>query len=103
MMEHVIGRVFTGPRGDLSRAETTQLGIPSESAYLQAYCKRTGRDNVSQDWRFFLVLSLFRLTAISQGIYHRDLQGNASDPRALECKDKCRNLSFIAWALVAKK
>ena len=94
---------ITDPRGDLSGAEMTQLGIPPELDYLQAYCERAGRDNVSEDWRFFLVFSLFRLATISQGGYHHGLQGNVSDPHALERKDKCCNLSSIAWSLVAKK
>ncbi|MCH9670921.1 MAG: phosphotransferase [Gammaproteobacteria bacterium] len=90
------------PRGDLSSESIADSGIPDEAAYLEAYCQRTGRQDVG-DWRFFLVLSLFRLAAISQGVYHRGLQGNASDPRALERKDKCRSLSSIAWRLVAAK
>ena len=57
------------------------LGIPSESEYLQAYARRTGRDPVT-DWRFFMAFSLFRTAAIQQGVYARSRQGNASSARA---------------------
>ncbi|MEM7255474.1 MAG: phosphotransferase [Pseudomonadota bacterium] len=90
---------MTDERGDLSDPELESIGIPGEADYLKAYCARTGRDHV-EDWRFFLVLSLFRLAAITQGVYYRGLQGNASDPSALQRKDKCRILSSIAWKLV---
>ena len=49
------------------------------------------------------ILSLFRLIGIAQGVYHPGLQGNASDPRALERKNKNRNLSSIAWSLIITK
>ena len=89
-------------RGDLVSADLEALGIPEESDYVQAYCRATGRQDIP-DWTFYLVLSLFRLAAITQGVYFRGLQGNASDPRALERKDPCRQLAAVAWGLVGKK
>ena len=86
-------------RGDLIGADLQELGIPSESEYLEAYCRARGLREIP-DWTFYLVLSLFRLAAITQGVYHRGLQGNASDPSALQRKDTCRTLSSIAWRLV---
>ncbi|HZB92364.1 MAG TPA: phosphotransferase [Stellaceae bacterium] len=86
-------------RGDLM-ALTSDYGIPSEADYLAAYCRRTGRDGIS-DWRFYLVLSLFRLAAISQGVYKRGLDGNVSSPGALDRGTKARELAEAAWALAA--
>jgi aminoglycoside phosphotransferase (APT) family kinase protein len=86
-------------RGDLVKADLDALGIPSENEYLKAYCAARGLTEI-RDWTFYLVLSLFRLAAITQGVYHRGLQGNASDPRALERKGNCARLSEIAWRLV---
>ncbi len=85
-------------RGDLVDVDFARTGIPSEAEYLDAYCRRTGREGLPE-WRFFLVLSLFRLAAITQGVYYRGLRGNASDPRALERRDNCRRFSDIAWRL----
>lgn len=86
-------------RGDLVEADLDGLGIPGEADYVAAYCKEAGIAEI-RNWSFYLVLSLFRLAAITQGVYHRGLMGNASDPRALERKDNCRRLSDIAWRLV---
>jgi len=87
---------------DRQRGDLTVLGedhgIPGEAAYLAAYCRRTGRDDIA-DWRFWLVLSLFRLAAISQGVYKRGLDGNVSSPGALDRGAKARELAEKAWEL----
>jgi aminoglycoside phosphotransferase (APT) family kinase protein len=86
-------------RGDLARLPPG-FGIPSEAGYVAAYCRRTGRDGIA-DWNFYLVLSLFRLAAISQGVYKRGLDGNVSSPGALDRRTKTRELADAAWALAA--
>ena len=48
------------------------LGIPTEQAYLEAYCRRTGRSGIP-DWDFFIAFSLFRSVAIIVGVYRRAL------------------------------
>ena len=88
-------------RGDLIEADLDAMGIPPEAAYLQAYCQARGLDEI-RDWTFYLVLSLFRLAAITQGVYFRGVQGNASDPSALERKGNCERLANIAWRLAQK-
>lgn len=57
------------------------IGVPTETAYVEAYCRRRGLVAVP-DWSFCLAFSFFRLAAISQGVYKRALNGNASDPVA---------------------
>jgi aminoglycoside phosphotransferase (APT) family kinase protein len=84
-------------RGDLAGL-AAGYGIPSEAQYIAAYCRRTGRDPIP-DWTFYLVLSLFRLAAISQGVYKRGLDGNVSSPGALDRGTKARELAEKAWAL----
>jgi hypothetical protein len=44
------------------------------------------------DWRFYLALSMFRITAIAQGVYKRSLQGNASSTYAnmFEALARCK-------------
>lgn len=86
-------------RGDITHLDYTSYGIPSEEEYLARYCARTGRTRI-EHWRFYIILSLFRLAAISQGVYKRGLEGNASSPAALSRRDRCRQLAAAAWALV---
>ena len=93
--------VSIGSRQNLGDADLADLGIPDEDAYVAAYCKRFGLDEIP-NWTFYLVLSLFRIAAITQGVYFRGLQGNASDPSALERKDNCRRYSTLAWDMVQR-
>ena len=51
------------------------------------------------NWNFYLVLSLFRLAAIAQGVYKRGLDGNASSPAALERGAKAQRLAETGWQL----
>jgi aminoglycoside phosphotransferase (APT) family kinase protein len=88
-------------RGDLIGLDYGSYGIPPEQAYVADYCRRTGRDAI-ENWPFYLVLSLFRIAAIVQGVYFRGLQGNAPSPEALKRKDQCRQWSEIAWAIVER-
>lgn len=88
-------------RGHLLDLSDAAAGIPAEADYLAAYCTRTGREP-GDDWTFYLVLSLFRLAAIVQGVYARALKGNASSPAALQRKERCRGLSELACRLLDK-
>jgi aminoglycoside phosphotransferase (APT) family kinase protein len=90
-----------GNRGDLAKLGPDH-GIPGEAEYVAAYCRRTGRSGI-EDWNFYLVLSLFRLAAIAQGVYKRGLDGNASSPGALERGAKARALAEAAWAIAEGK
>jgi len=86
-------------RGDLMSPGPETAGIPSETDYLAAYAERTGRVPGS-DWTFYLVLSLFRMAAIVQGVYARALKGNAASPAALQRKERCRQLADVACRLL---
>jgi aminoglycoside phosphotransferase (APT) family kinase protein len=74
-------------------------GIPSEQAYLDAYCKRTGRDDIPR-WDWYIAFAMFRLAAIAQGIMGRALAGTANDPNARDRGRRARPLAEAAWALV---
>ena len=54
-------------------------GLPTEEAYVAAYCRRMGLPGVP-DWPFLIAFSFFRVAAIVQGVYKRALDGNASNP-----------------------
>ena len=87
--------------GDMRGLDPHTPGIPAETDYVAAYCRRSGRAGIP-DWTFYLVLSLFRLAAIIQGVYYRGLQGNAASPEALLRRDLTRQLSKRACELVEK-
>ena len=64
---------FPGIRG----LERAGLGYPAEEEALEAYCEAGGA-HVPPDWNWWLAYGLFRLAAISQGVYRRGTEGNAS-------------------------
>ena len=65
----------------LAGVDRASLGIPSDEEYVARYCERTGRNNI-ENWNFYLVFSLFRLSAICQGIVKRAEIGTASSAEA---------------------
>ncbi len=86
----------------LGGQDLAALGIPAEPAYLQTYLQRTGlaaRQIGADEWGYYLVFNMFRLAGILQGILGRALQGNASNPAALESGRRARPLAEQAWAL----
>ncbi len=88
-------------RGDITNLDYASYGIPTREECVARYCAQTERKDIEQ-WNFYVVLSLFRLAAISQGVYKRGLDGNASSPEALTRRDRCRVLAATSWELVEK-
>tara|TARA_A100001011_G_C14254617_1_gene819460 strand:- start:327 stop:1304 length:978 start_codon:yes stop_codon:yes gene_type:complete len=86
-------------RGDLIDLTKSATGIPKVQEYIAAYSARMGRD-FNANWTFYLVLSLFRLAAIVQGVYARGLKGNAASPEAMARKERCRELADVACHLL---
>jgi len=96
-------RMPPGPSRGMAGLDLPALGIPTEEAYLAAYCRRTGRDGISQsDWEYYMVFNMFRLTGILQGIMARALQGNASSAEAMAAGKRARPLAELAWQLVER-
>ena len=88
-------------RGDITNVDAVTSGIPTEEEQVARYAAQSGRKKIP-DWKFHMVLSLFRLAAISQGVYKRGLEGNAASPEAVLRRDRCRVLAETAWGLVEK-
>lgn len=63
----------------LQGVDRKALGIPSDQAFVAAYCKRMGLSGIEK-FGFYLAFSFFRMAAILQGVKKRGLEGNASDP-----------------------
>ncbi len=81
----------------LGGADLAALNIPSEHAYVAAYCERTGRSEV-RDWDFYVAFNFFRLAAIFHGIKGRVIRGTAASAHAQE-----RAASFPALAELARQ
>lgn len=79
----------------LAGVDLQALGIPSEQAFKDRYCERTGIDQI-QHWNFYLAFSFFRLAAILQGVAKRGMEGNASSNLALSLHKKVAPLSTMA-------
>ena len=79
MMYHMPPHIVAG----LAGADLTALNIPSEDAYVAAYCKRVGRSFIPH-YDFYLAFNFFRLAAIFHGIKGRYLRGTASSASAQE-------------------
>lgn len=69
-------------------------GVPDEQTIIEHYCNATGRSGVSE-WRVFMALSFFRLSAILHGVMARALQGNASNRDALTVSRRAGILADI--------
>ncbi len=74
------------------------MGIPTEADYIEAYCKRTGRDAIGEV-PFYFAYNIFRLAAIAQGVYARSLQGNASNDKAKELGALVAPMAEYAWSI----
>jgi aminoglycoside phosphotransferase (APT) family kinase protein len=85
--------------GGVAGLDLAAMGIPSESEYVAAYCRKVGRGPI-EDWDFYIAFALFRLGAIAQGIMGRVRDGTANDPNAVERGKRARPLAEAGWAVV---
>jgi aminoglycoside phosphotransferase (APT) family kinase protein len=83
----------------LGGVDRVSLGIPSEEAYVQAYCRRMGIDGIA-DWSFCLAVSFFRLASICQGVYKRGLGGNASSSEASRFGEAARRIADAGCSVI---
>ncbi|WP_127115910.1 phosphotransferase family protein [Shimia sediminis] len=63
----------------LQGVDRAALGIPTDRAFIGAYCARMGLPGIER-FGFYLAFCFFRMAAIIQGVKKRGLDGNASDP-----------------------
>ena len=63
--------MLSGLRG----LDLDSLGIPSDKAYMEEYCKNMGIPSIADTWNFYLCFGFFRMAAILQGVYKRSLEG----------------------------
>ena len=96
MSWHMPPGIFRG----LGGVDVAALGIPTEQAYIQSYCERTGLftpQALAVDWNFYMAYNLFRMAAILQGIAKRVEAGTASSAQAVASGAGARPLAQMAW------
>jgi aminoglycoside phosphotransferase (APT) family kinase protein len=86
--------LFRGLAGN----DLRQLGIPSETEYVQAYCRKTGRQGIA-DWDYYVVFGIFRLAAILLGIRKRAAEGTAASQQAIDVGNRAPRVAELAWGL----
>jgi aminoglycoside phosphotransferase (APT) family kinase protein len=74
--------------------DLVELGIPSETEYINLYESNTGR-KVEADWDFYMAYNFFRIAAILHGVAQRAADGNASATDAAENGKKSGLLAEI--------
>ncbi len=94
---HIPSGVFRGIGG----LDLAALNIPSESEYIAAYCRRTGREGID-NWEFYLAYNLFRLAAILQGIAGRVRDGTAASAQAEEMARHVTPLAEMGWEMAKR-
>ncbi|HXG80859.1 MAG TPA: phosphotransferase family protein [Sphingomicrobium sp.] len=95
MMYRMPAGMFTG----LAGLDFAELGIPSEEEYVEAYCRRTGRDSLPHT-DYLMVFVMFRLAAICHGIRGRLARGSASSAHAEATAALTEPLAELALAQV---
>lgn len=76
------------------------LGIPSEDAYVAAYCEQRGIDTL-EHWTFAKAFAFFRFAAICHGVGARAKAGNNASPDALKVGAMARPLAELGLDLIA--
>jgi aminoglycoside phosphotransferase (APT) family kinase protein len=100
----MLWRVERGEIRGLRGLDLAALGIPSESAYVAEYCRRTGRAPIEpQVWEFCMAYNLFRIASIRQGIMKRVLEGTAASRHAREAGERARETAELAWSHVRER
>ncbi len=84
--------------GTLGGIDLAASGIPDESAYVAAYCRRTGRTSIP-GFNVYLAFSMFRLASIGQGVFKRNLIGIGNAPASAD-NSHTKHLAATACAIL---
>jgi aminoglycoside phosphotransferase (APT) family kinase protein len=97
----MVWRMPAGVSTGLAGLDLAALNIPSEADYVAAYCRRTGRDGIT-NIDFYMAFNMFRLAAIVHGIKGRLVRGTASSGHAAEMAASLEPLAERAWEQAVK-
>ena len=80
----------------LGGVDVVSLGIPDEQAYVDAYCRRVGRESLPH-YGYYMAFNFFRLAAIFHGIKGRLIRGTAASTQARQRVEVLPELFQLAW------
>lgn len=84
--------------GTLAGVDLRTAGIPDEASYVATYCRRSGREAIP-GFNVYLAFSMFRLAAIGQGVFKRNLIGIGNAPASAN-NSHTRQLAAAACAIL---
>jgi aminoglycoside phosphotransferase (APT) family kinase protein len=93
-------RIPPGQFRGIAGLDLFELGIPSESEYVEMYCQRTGHKIDPACWDFYMAYNLFRMAAILQGIMKRVVDGTAASDHARDAGKRARPMAELGWKQV---
>lgn len=82
--------------GGIGGLDLTALSLPGEGAYIDAYCRRTGREKLV-GFDYYIVFNMFRFAAILHGIRARAVRGTAVSESAQTTGAKFARVAQFAW------
>ena len=94
-------RISTTSIPGLLGRDVVELGLPSESDYVAAYCARRGLEGFP-NLDFYMAFCMFRLAAIFHGIRGRVARGTAVSPQAKIYAAEVEGMAAAAWAQAAR-
>ncbi|MDQ0140908.1 phosphotransferase [Cupriavidus necator] len=83
--------------GGIAGRDLAAEGLPDEAAYVEAYCRRTGRAGLG-NLDFYIAFNMFRFAAILHGIKGRVARGTASSADAHAMGERFARVADLAWA-----
>jgi aminoglycoside phosphotransferase (APT) family kinase protein len=90
-------RISTASIPGLLGRDVVDLGLPTESDYVAAYCARRGLAGFP-NLDFYMAFCMFRLAAIFHGIRGRVARGTAVSPQAKTYAAEVEGMAAAAWA-----
>lgn len=88
--------ISTSGASSLLNVDLASLGIPEMGAYVEMYCRRTGRTGVP-NLDYYAAYNFFRLAGILQGIVGRVRDGTAANENAAQSAAAVRPLAERGW------
>ncbi len=82
--------------GGLLGTDLAAAGLPDEAAYVAAYCRRTGRENID-GLDVYIAFNMFRFAAILHGIRGRVVRGTAASAEAVALSSRFEQVAQLAW------
>ncbi|MCO4889817.1 phosphotransferase [Cupriavidus sp. WGtm5] len=82
--------------GGIAGRDLAAAGLPDEAAYVEAYCRRTGRQGIG-NLDFYIAFNMFRFAAILHGIKARAARGTASSADARAMGERFARVADLAW------